>query len=840
MNDWTKSAAAPVTPSPGGAGATYLGQEHFLPLAVRGFGDPWNSYLHGMAWFDGHLYCGTTRAAYCMIKARKIGRPRWEPWPIKCPDGDPYKSGLDLRGQIWRFNPVTGEWQMVYLPPMVTNNLGETLPREVGYRGLYVLQTARDAKPALYASPYQTIRSSLPPLILRSEDGLNFEPATRSDSGLQGNCFRTVKQLKGRLYTTVVGSGRGHSNASLHRVIFESEDPLSKQWRPVCEDGFGDPNNIVIFEMEVFNGHLYAGVANVVSGFQLWKTDCEGEPPYTWKRVIHLGAYRGKYNQGIAAMAVFDGALYITACVQDGGYDRINRIGPAASELIRVNADDSWNLVVGTPRLTPDGVVEPTSGFQPGFDDLSNGYFWRMGVHQGRLYVGTMNWAVSLPYIDRRRLPEVARRTLSDLDFDDFIDRHGGFDLWSTADGDHFDPVTVSGFGSPFNSGVRQIVSTPVGLAVGTVNPFGPEVAITRGGGSGYELNPRGGAEVWLGAVDLPDDLRHRRPCGVVDGQPTTLEGWRMAPVGTAVERRKVFVDSGLNDPNRFEFDTGALRRRAARVRQGSLIRDAVLEAQSLFDLKAFGEENIPVDGPVLLLGNNPVAPLVIGGLPVAAHTVYTLDAVARRRGRPAWTLALERYFELAEKFSYVAEFLDRLAFVPGRRGNGTRLLEMGEAVLGYPEDRPSRPPYGLQVFSTGYVRMALDAGAPIVPVVFLGTHESHILIEHKGRQILVNKGQRLPAKFRLTFLPPIDPRHHLGGSVDPQALAGFCAQIRQAMRVFIDEQRSERPLLRVVDQLQARDADLKRELAPELREALLADVKTARRLSGLSFDERR
>src|SRR5215471_3437944 len=483
MNDGTKSAAAPLTPSAVGADATYLGQEHFLPLAVRGFGDPWNSYLHGMAWFDGHLYCGTTRAAYCMIKARKIGRPRWEPWPIKCPEGDPYKSGLDLRGQIWRFNPVTAEWQMVYLPPMVTNNLGETLPREVGYHGL------------------------------------NFEPATRSDSGLQGNCFRTVKQLKGCLYTTVVGSGRGHSNASLHRVIFESEDPLSKQWRPICEDGFGDPNNIVIFEMEVFNGHLYAGVANVVTGFQLWKTDCEGEPPYTWKRVIHLGAYRGKYNQGIAAMAVFNGALYVTACVQDGGYDRINRIGPAASELIRVNADDSWNLVVGATRLTPDGVVEPTSGFQPGFDDLSNGYFWRMGVHQGRLYVGTMNWAVSLPYIDRRRLPEVARRTQSDLDFDDFIDRHGGFDLWSTADGNRFDPVTLSGFGSPFNSGVRQIVSTPIGLAVGTVNPFGPDVAITRAGGSGYEPNPRGGAEVWLGALDFPDNLRHGRPCGAIDSQ---------------------------------------------------------------------------------------------------------------------------------------------------------------------------------------------------------------------------------------------------------------------------------------------------------------------------------
>src|SRR5262249_50150941 len=195
--------------------------------------------------------------------------------------------------------------------------------------------------------------------------------------------------------------------------------------------------------------------------------------------------------------------------------------------------------------------------------------------------------------------------------------------------------------------------------------------------------------------------------------------------------------------------------------------------------------------------------------------TVYTLDAVARRRGGPAWTLVMERYFELAERFTYVAEFLDQLAFVPGTRGNGTRLLQMGEAVLGYPEDPPSRPPYGLPVFSPGYVRMALEAGAPIVPVVFLGTHESHILIEHKGRQILVNKGQRLPAKFRLTFLPPIEPHRHLDGNADAQALASFCAHIRGAMRGFIDEQRSRPPLLGGRGQPQGRERGLERRPAP-------------------------
>lgn len=816
---------------------TLLGQEHFLPLAVRGFGDSWNSYLHGMAWFNGHLYCGTTRAIYYLIKARKAGRPQWDPWPINCPEGDPYKSGLDLRGQIWRFDPATAQWQNTYLPPMITNKAGEILPREVGYRGLYVLQTARDNRPALYASPYQTIRSGMPPMILRSEDGVNFEPATKSDIALRGNCFRTLKQFRGRLYTTVVGQGRGYANASLHPVVLECSDPLSQEWIPVCEDGFGDPHNIVIFEMEVFNDHLYAGVANVVSGFQLWKTDGQGNPPYKWKRVLELGAYRGKYNQGIAAMAVFNGSLYVTACIQDGGYDRINRIGPGAPELIRVNADDSWDLIVGSPRLTPKGVIEPTSGFQPGFNDLSNGYFWRLGVHEGRLYVGSLNWAINLPFIDQRRLPIATQRILADIGLDDFIARHGGFDLMSTGDGDHFMPVTISGFGTPYNCGARQIVSTPMGLVVGTVNTFGPEVAIRRGAGYVYEPNPRGGAEVWIGATELPAHLRQMRPAGVVDDQPQTLEGWRMAPVGRAIEQRVYVAAQEPKDPRLFEFDADALRQRASRIRQAVLIEEAVVEAYSLFDLDVVGAENVPADGPALVLGNNPVAPIVINSLPVTAHTVYILNALAHRRGRPAFTLALLRYFELAVQFRYVAEFLEQIGFIPNTTGNGVKMLKAGEVVLGYPEDNPSLPPYRLRSFSSAYVRMAHESGAPIVPVVFLGTHESHILIEHKGRQLLVNKAQRLPAKFEITFLPAIDVRTRLGADPSPKSLEAFAGEVRSTMRAFIEEQSKSRPLLPVIAELQEQDAEHRRSIPHELKEALLADGAAAKRFSALSFD---
>ena len=67
-------------------------------------------------------------------------------------------------------------------------------------------------------------------------------------------------------------------------------------------------------------------------------------------------------------------------------------------------------------------------------------------------------------------------------------------------------------FWNPYNCGARTLESTPYGFAVGTVNPFGPTVAVKRNGGWTYTANRRGGVEVWLGAPQLPrsDSNAHR------------------------------------------------------------------------------------------------------------------------------------------------------------------------------------------------------------------------------------------------------------------------------------------------------------------------------------------
>ena len=97
--------------------------------------------------------------------------------------------------------------------------------------------------------------------------------------------------------------------------------------------------------------------------------------PYHWEKVLDGGAGRGALNQGAVAMHAFNGALYIGTGIQNGGYDWRNKIGPAAAEIIRLNANGSWDIIVGNPR---DGK-RPLSEMFAGFNNFFAGYIWRLG-----------------------------------------------------------------------------------------------------------------------------------------------------------------------------------------------------------------------------------------------------------------------------------------------------------------------------------------------------------------------------------------------------------------------------------------------------------------------------
>lgn len=474
---------------------------HFRRLCANGFGDGHNSYAYSAAWFDEHLYIGTGRTNLCLLKFA-MPYVRIDTWPVECAHRNytPEFENVAARGEIWRYSPRLDHWERCYQAPMVTDpGDGCRYSRDLGYRAMCVFQGESDPDPALYVASWSRSRGHGPD-ILRSRNGRDFETLpnprfTSHNTDLVVTAIRTLVPFKGRLFTAPTGASKGNVNAAWNSLIFETRDPSTGIWQSVNDPGFESaPEVAVVYEMAACHGYLYAGTGGA-NGFQLWRTRAEGNPPYAWEKVLSNGAGRGALNQGSVSLMAFGEHLYVGTGIQNGGYDHRFQVGPAAAEIIRVHENGDWDIVVGNAR---DGK-EPLSAMGAGFNNYFCGYIWRMGIHDGWLYAGTMDWTVILRYVDLSAKPWRSARLLAASGVEDFIRFQAGFDLWRTRDGENWLSVTRTGFDNPYNYGCRNLVSTPYGLFVGTANPFGPRVATALDGHWEYRDNPAGGLEVLLG-----------------------------------------------------------------------------------------------------------------------------------------------------------------------------------------------------------------------------------------------------------------------------------------------------------------------------------------------------
>jgi hypothetical protein len=470
----SEAALAPVE------GARGLRARDFVRIADGGFGDPQNSLVEAMAWFQERLYVAITRHAK--------SEPDRSPMKGGSKPGGPGVSHrseyLDQPGQIWRYDHVGDRWDRMFVSPIVTLTDGRRVYRDTGYRKLTVLQGPSDPAPALYLSAISIFGS----LILRSDDGARFMPVPQPDLDRKAVwSYRALAPFKGRLHASPAGRIQGaliDRNAAATPVLFQAADPAMGQWIAVSEPGFGDRANQAIYELGALDGCLYAGTYNPERGFQVWKTRADRRP-YDFTQVIADGASRGASNQAATTLCAFGDALYVGTGQRASRVRRERHGASGGGEIVRVRADDSWELVVGERRLTSKDVKTPLSGLGPGFGNPNNGIIWNMTEHDGWLYAGTVNTASFVATVGRSDLRGRASRLTKVVD--QILERDGGFEVWRSRDGTAWEPVTRSGFGNRLQFGVQSMLSTPIGLVIGTGG-------MTRGRGSWP-----GGCSVWLG-----------------------------------------------------------------------------------------------------------------------------------------------------------------------------------------------------------------------------------------------------------------------------------------------------------------------------------------------------
>ena len=159
------------------------------------------------------------------------------------------------------------------------------------------------------------------------------------------------------------------------------------------------------------------------------------------------------------------------------------------------------NLLYGYPAM---GVLDPTTGSWttepnnlsqeplfggPGFNNFLNNYTWTMAVHEGRLWVGTMDVGGLLAYgtsLLTSDLPAL-EQAIVDVLASTLI----GADLWFFPGADSpAIPESLNGAGNPANYGFRTMETDGERLWVGTANPMNlltGEADRTEGKG-GWEL----------------------------------------------------------------------------------------------------------------------------------------------------------------------------------------------------------------------------------------------------------------------------------------------------------------------------------------------------------------
>jgi len=193
--------------------------------------------------------------------------------------------------------------------------------------------------------------------------------------------------------------------------------------------------------------------------------------------------------------------------------------------------------------------------------------------------------------------------------------------------------------------------------------------------------------------------------------------------------------------------------------------------------VEVFGLENVPAEGPVMLVGNHSGGLFAWDGamVKVAVQTEHPAH-------RPVRPLVDDFVYHLP----FLGDFMTRVGGVRACPENAERLLQRGEIVLVFPEGTKGmgklyRRRYRLARFGRGgFVRIALRAGAPIVPVAIVGAEEIHPILgrwDWLARQIglpyfpltptfpwLGLLGLLpLPSRWRIEFGRPIEWRGKFG-----------------------------------------------------------------------------
>src|SRR3954454_19565357 len=226
------------------------------------------------------------------------------------------------------------------------------------------------------------------------------------------------------------------------------------------------------------------------------------------------------------------------------------------------------------------------------------------------------------------------------------------------------------------------------------------------------------------------------------------------------------------------------------------------------------GLDNIPAEGPSLLVGNHSGGILIVDTF-IFAAAFYDHFGVRRRFHQLAHDVAAR----------WPGTGISRWGTVAASHDNARAAFERGAPVLVYPGGdyetfRPSSHSDKIEFRGRkGFVKLALEDGVPIVPVVSIGGQETALFVTRgetaarltglsklariKGRRVqtpppfgltVLDLPGRLPlpAKITIQVMPPVDLKERFGPKPDPDEVY---EDLTEEMQGTLDDLSDERTM---------------------------------------------
>lgn len=205
------------------------------------------------------------------------------------------------------------------------------------------------------------------------------------------------------------------------------------------------------------------------------------------------------------------------------------------------------------------------------------------------------------------------------------------------------------------------------------------------------------------------------------------------------------------------------------------------------FRVEAYGLENVPTSGRLLIIGNHS-GQLPMDGVMVG-YAIATNPAGARLPRS-----MVERWFPTVP---FLGNLVNSVGGVVGDPMNCAKMLQREEAVVVFPEGirgsgKPYRLRYQLQRFGHGFMHLAMENQTPVVPVGVVGAEETMpALANIKPLARALNLPYfplgpllPLPAKIELHFGKPM---HFDNATTNARLVERRVEQVKDAIRELLE-----------------------------------------------------